>query len=254
MVDGNVYASFMIEEGTEIIPIVAPDKALYEFIEWSGLPDVMLSEDIVVEAIYEQIAVSISIGQYGTTVYSSQYALDFSEVEGLIAYAATGYNTITGEITMTRINTSSDGVGIYLKGAPGTTYIVPIIDYSYNHSLNMLVGNLVKSTVNAVSDDGYYANYKYTIKSGDAAPKFYQYSDNSSISAGKAYLQIPLSWLGSNTSRAIEIRFDDGVITGIDDVEGESESESLIYDLNGRAVKNASNGIYIINGKKTFVK
>ena len=43
--------------------------------------------------------------------------------------------------------------------------------------------------------------------------------------------------------------------TGIDDVKAESvEDNGIYYDLNGRAVENPANGIYIINGKKVLVK
>ena len=43
--------------------------------------------------------------------------------------------------------------------------------------------------------------------------------------------------------------------TGIDDVKAESgEENSIYYDLNGRAVENPANGIYILNGKKVLVK
>jgi hypothetical protein len=254
MVDGEVYATSMVESGTVIVPLEAPEKECYAFVEWSGLPETMPAENIIVEAVYEQIATSITIGQYGTTVYSSQYAIDFSDVEGLKAYAATAYNTLSGEITMTRIMTSKAGVGIYLKGNPGTTYIVPIIDYSYDHSLNMLVGVLKKQIVNSVSGDGLCANYKYTILPGDATPKFYQYSDGSSVSAGKAYLQIPLDWIGSNASNAIGLRFDEGETTDIDEVKGQGEGVKTVYDLQGRPVEDYTNDIYIINGEKGLVK
>ena len=154
---------------------------------------------------------------------------------------------------MTKVATAVEGMGLYLIAAPGE-YKVPVIGYSNDNSLNMLVGNLEKSIVNAVSDDGLYANYKYTIKSGDAAPKFYQYSDGSSISSGKAYLQIPLGWVGANASKAIGIRFDDGKTTDIDDIEAAEGEMKTVFDLQGRKVEEASKGIYIVNGKKVYKK
>ena len=42
--------------------------------------------------------------------------------------------------------------------------------------------------------------------------------------------------------------------TDIDDVKDENGEVETIYDLNGRAVENPSNGIYIINGKKVLVR
>ena len=43
--------------------------------------------------------------------------------------------------------------------------------------------------------------------------------------------------------------------TGIESVEAEGERvKDVYYDLNGRAVENPTNGVYIINGKKVIVK
>ena len=256
IVDGKEYHSETIEYNTEIIPIEAPEKDGYEFNCWQALPLTMPDNDVEVVAVYDEIPTEliITIGQYGSTVYSSKYTLDFSNVEGLKAYAATGYNTNSGIITMTRVNTADSGTGLYLKGSPGQ-YSVPVIDYSDDNSLNMLVGNLEKSIVNALSNDGMYANYKYTIKSGDAAPMFYQYSDGSSISAGKAYLQIPTAWLGSQPSRSIGIRFDEGETTDIDKVKGENGKAKGIYDLKGYKIESVTTpGVYIIDGKKVYIK
>lgn len=256
IVDGEVYETVTVAYDAVITPIEAPEKDGYTFNRWEALPQTMPAENIEVVAIYDEIPteVSITIGKYGTTVYSSPYALDFSEVEGLKAYAATGYNITTGEITMTKTSTTDSSVGIYLVGAPNTTYIVPIIELSSNQSLNMLAGVLVKTTVYATSDDGQYANYRYVTKTGDTTPKFYRAtSGGASVSAGKAYLQIPLEWLGCNASNTVGMRFDNGETTDIEEVNGEKE-ESIYYDLQGRRVENPSNGIYIVNGKKVWVK
>lgn len=255
IVDGEVYETVSVACDAVIIPIEAPEFDGYTFNHWEVLPQTMPACDVEVVAVYDEIPteVTLIVGEYGSTVYSSKYALDFSSVSGLKAYAATGYNTNSGVVTMTMVSTTVEGVGVYLIAAPGE-YKVPVIDYSNDNSLNMLVGNLEQSTVNAVSDDGVYANYKYTIKSGDVAPKFYQYSDGSSISAGKAYLQIPLDWIGANESKAIGIRFDDGETTDIDDVEGVDSEIKTIYDIQGRRTKDMSNCIYIVKGKKVYMK
>ena len=42
--------------------------------------------------------------------------------------------------------------------------------------------------------------------------------------------------------------------TGISEVKGESGRVKAIYDLQGRKVENPTKGIYIINGKKVFIK
>lgn len=212
---------------------------------WSAFTNIVELEKPITD-------VTISINQYGSGTYCSEYALDFSDVEGLKAYAATGYNVNTGVVTLTRVQTAREGTGLFVKGDPGE-YVVPIMESSDDYSLNMLVGTLETTAVNAVSDDGMYRNYKYTIKDGDSAPLFYQFEDNSSLSANRAYLQIPLSWV-SSASKSIAVRFDDGETTDIDEIQGETGEESLIYDMQGRVVENPAKGIYIMDGKKVFIR
>ena len=44
-------------------------------------------------------------------------------------------------------------------------------------------------------------------------------------------------------------------MTGINDIETENKTNAVIYDLTGRRIEKITNrGIYIINGKKTFIK
>ena len=199
--------------------------------------------------------ITITINQYGNATYCSPYALDFSEVEGLKAYAATGYNKATQVVTLTRLQTAEAGVGLFLKGEPGE-YVVPVIEYSNDYTLNLLVGTLEATTVN--STDGEMSNYKFTIADGDAAPMFYPFEDNTAFSAGKAYLQIPTALLPVTVQKSLNIRFDEGETTDIDEVNDELKGESgkvkTIYDLSGRVVENPTSGIYIVDGKKVIIK
>ena len=200
--------------------------------------------------------VTITINQYGSGTYCSEYALDFSNVEGLKAYAAAGYDTKTGVVTLLRVMTAKAGVGLFIKGEPGE-YRVPVIENTSYNSLNMLVGTLTETAVNATSGDGLYANYKYTIKEGNSQPLFYQFTDGSTLGAGKAYLQIPMAWLPQTSeAKSISLRFEEG--EGTTDMENSQftiDNSQLIYDLYGRRVDNpVKGGIYIVNGKKVVVK
>ena len=196
--------------------------------------------------------VIITINQYGSGTYCSPYALDFSEVEGLKAYVAAGYDSETGVVTLLRVMTANAGVGLFVKGEPGD-YVVPVLESTSYNALNMLVGTLEATTVN--STDGSYTNYKYTIREGDAEPMFYPFVDGSTQGAGRAYLQIPTAWLTTATARSISYRFDNGEATDIDNAEiGDHESE-IVYDLMGRRVSQPhKGGVYIVNGKKTIIK
>ena len=199
-----------------------------------------------------ELGLTVTINQYGNATYCSPYALDFSDVEGLKAYAATGYDTATQVVTLTRVQSIKGGTGLFLKAEPGE-YVIPVIENSSYNTLNLLVGTLEQTTVNSTA--GEMSNYKFTIADGDAAPMFYPFEDNTTFSAGKAYLQIPTAWLPATAQKSLSIRFDDGETTDIDEVkEQRAESKDVYYDLSGRVVENPTRGIYIIDGKKVLVK
>lgn len=234
-----VADQFTFQNVNKSIPIYVPQGSVtaYETTDcWSDFANI------------QAMPVTITINQYGSATYSSEYALDFSEVNGLKAYAATGYNPSTGVVTLTRVMTAKAGIGLFLKGEPGE-YTVPVLESTDDNSLNMLVGTLRSTAVNSTSSDGLYYNYRYTIKDGDEAPLFYRIDDGYTLGAGKAYLQIPVVWMPAE-AKSISLRFDDGGTTDIDEMESEV-TEPVYYDLMGRKVVEPQKGnMYIVNGKK----
>ncbi len=254
IVDGEVYNTTSHTYGTAVTPIEAPAKVGYTFSHWEGVPSTMPANDVEVVAVYNRIPteVTITINEYGCGTFCSEYALDFTAVTGLKAYAAGGYNTSNGIVTVFQVNTTPAGTGLFIKGEPGS-YEVPVIKESFDQTVNLLVGTLEKTNVNATSDDNLYANFKFTIKPEDDEPMFYRFADESTLGAGKAYLQIPLSWLPSVQQRTIGIRFGNNGTTDICETIDESQ-EVVYYDLSGRKVTNPTRGIYIVNGKKVFIK
>ena len=241
----TIEGSNTFEDVDLSIPVYVPASSVsaYQSAEcWSEFTNIQTIPEV------------ITINQYGSATYCSEYALDFSEMEGLKAYAATGYNTKTGVVTLTRVMTSQPGMGLFLKGEPGE-YIVPTLESTDDNSLNMLVGTVERTAINSTSDDGRYRNYRYTIKSGDQEPLFYVVEEGYTLGKGKAYLQIPVAWLPAE-AKAIGLRFDDGATTDIEDVESTENGEQAtgIYDLMGRKVTNPQKGMmYIVNGKKTIM-
>ena len=226
-------------------------KDLYEAaVGWNVFTDIveMEPEVIVTEVV-------ITINDFGCGTYCSEYALDFSEVEGIKAYNAIGFNSNTQVVTLARVMTTMAGSGVFLKGAPGN-YVVPIIEACHDHTLNLLVGTLEQTVVNSTADG--YSNFKFTIAESSDVPMFYPFMDNTVFSGGKAYLQIPTAWLPKAAQKTVGVRFDNGETTGVDEVfdevKGESGEVKTVYDLQGREVENPSKGFYIVNGKKRFVR
>ena len=243
----NIKATLYVPYGT---------KDLYKTaVGWNVFTDIVEMEPEVTVT-----EVEISINDFGCGTYCSEYALDFSEVEGVKAYSAIGFNSSTQVVTLARVMTTMAGSGVFLKGEPGE-YIVPIIEACHDHTLNLLVGTLEKTVVNSTVDS--YSNFKFTITENSDVPMFYPFEDNTVFSAGRAYLQIPTAWLPSSAQNSVGIRFDNSEATGVDGLNDNSNTmltqeqngnSVIIFDFHGREVENPSGGLYIINGKKKFVR
>lgn len=198
-----------------------------------------------------QSGITITVNQYGSGTFCSPNALDFSNVKGLKAYAATGYKSNSQVVILTRVETAAAGTGLFIKGKPGE-YTVPVLESTDEHTLNLLVGTLERTTVN--STDGNMSNFKYTVVDGENTPMFYPFEDNTPYSANRAYLQIPTAWLPTTAQKSVSIYFDEGETTDIEEVEQQATEEEAIYNLQGQKVKNPTRGIYIVNGKRVFIK
>lgn len=88
----------------------------------------------------------------------------------------------------------------------------------------------------------------YTLQNGSKGIGMYKYiGDN--IKAFRAYLPYTAP-AGANALRMV---FDD-VTTGIEGIEVNDGGKTAIYDLSGRRVSRMTKGLYIVNGKKVFIK
>ena len=74
-------------------------------------------------------------------------------------------------------------------------------------------------------------------------------SGNIQAQPGKAYLKVQTTQSASLKGFLINPQ-----PTGVEAIGVDADCDNTIYDLNGRRVENPSNGIYIQNGKKIFVK
>lgn len=190
----------------------------------------------------------IKISSAGQSTWCSKYDLDFTGVEGVKAYIASGYNRATGTIWLTRVNEVPANEGVLIIGKEGD-YKVPHIT-SYTYYMNMMVGTLKAITIN--EKEGEYTNYY--LSNGDYGVGFYKVNGTQAISANRAYLPLLKGDVPAGT-RFISLGFEDGEgTTGINGVKsGEVKTEKW-FNLQGQRVMNPGKGLYIKNGKKIVIK
>ena len=198
------------------------------------------------EASSETTEDVITIKDIGKTTWCSEYDLDFTNVEGIKAYTATGYDDIDKTIWLTRVMKVPAGTGILVKGDAGT-YKIPHVNVRAYYT-NMLVGN-VGEAIKIEETDGDKTNYYLSGKDGT----FVSVNGNANIGKNKAYLQLPTSVFAGTRSIGINYDDEDGT-TGIKDVKSSGVKDGEWYTLQGQRVQNPGKGLYIKNGKKVVIK
>ena len=196
---------------------------------------------------------TITLGTNGYATYCSDVNLDFTGVEGIKAYIATGFNLDDGTLTITQVNNVPASEGILLTGTPEESYDIPVTDKT-NMTENLFKGNITALTLSPTDDS--YTNFILTMDSNDTMG-FNSFTDNVSMPANNAWLQIPTTALGANANniKCFSLIEDNGMPTGISNVRSDSSKSYSIFDLQGRHVKGKpAYGIYISNGKKVLSK
>jgi len=177
--------------------------------------------------------------------------VDFSNVEGLKAFTATGYDH--GTLTVSRVLNAPAGTGLLLQGTAGVTYQVPYATQT-GYYINLLHGLTQDTQVSPTAGD--QTNFLLGKKNG--VTTFYRVAQTGTVSAGKAYLQLPTNVVGDlSGSRVMRIVADDET-TGISETlplngNGEMTNDN-VYDLQGRRVEKPTRGLYIVNGRKVVIK
>lgn len=202
----------------------------------------------IVEDLVDLTPRAITIGASGYATYCSDVNLDFSEVEGLKAYIASGFTPNTGVLTITRMDNVPAGEGILLKGTAGESYSVPVTD-DVTVVANLMKGTTENLILNSTNDEK--TNFVFS-KNNEGVVGFYRFVGSVSVPANKAWLQIPTSVLDAEVcARGFRLVEHDDKLTGITVVNANTSKDSVVYDLRGCRLDGMSqHGIYIINGKK----
>ena len=143
--------------------------------------------------------------------------------------------------------------GFILKGTANSTvtYRANLTGVTeVNVTGNLLVGTATEQEISG-------AGYKYYLFGyGAKGQGFYHQTgrDGNSIKLPAHRAGLKLSTSGFAPAKELIFNFEDATTNGISTVEQTAEPRTdIIYDLQGRRVKNPVNGIYIVNGKKVVI-
>ncbi len=186
----------------------------------------------------EPVTQTIAFAEATLQTFSSTKALDFSDIDGLEAYIASGYSVEANEVVMSKVDKVPAETGLLLVGKSNTTYEVPFAKTDFVYS-NLLVGvNEDESITN-----GYILN-------GDV---FEAVNGTVMMKAGDAYLNIP-----SKEPKQLKMRFvDTSIVSGINEFHTpNNQIQSDWHTLSGTRLngKPTQKGIYLNNGRKVLVK
>lgn len=137
--------------------------------------------------------------------------------------------------------------GVILKNAGTYTFKTAAKDVA------SIEGNMLHGSV----EDSYVEGSAYVLANGAEGVGFYKAELNKDAegnagsthflnNANKAYLPV--------VANSQVLRFNIGETTGIEGVIESTNANAAIFDLSGRRVAKMQKGIYIVNGKKVYVK
>ena len=220
IVDGEVYDTLSVEYGEKITLPDTPVKEGHTFSGWSEAPETMPAEDIVIEG-------SFSVNSYTITykVDGEVYATDS------IAYGA--------EIVPHDEPTKE---GHTFSGWSDVPETMPANDITIEGTFS-----INSYTVTFMIDGEVYETA--TVEFGAEIELPTPPEKEGYIFGG--WVGVPDSMPAQDVVIEGEYIVD---TTGINDVKAENGKVKGVYDLQGRKVDNPTNGIYIVNGKKVFVK
>ena len=210
----------------------------------------------------------VTVGASGKASYAAPVDLDFTNVEGLKAFTATGYDKSSKTIWLTRVMKVQKGEGVLLKG-DAKDYQIPSVAVQSSY-MNMFVGNTsgAQIQVQATSEDGSQTNF-YLKADGT----FVSVNGYVNIGNNKCYLALPTDMVATAATTRGEASYlleepeiikmpvfrsidnDGDGTTGIKDQSSKFNAQlGAYYTLQGQRVVNPGKGLYIKNGKKVVIK
>lgn len=188
------------------------------------------------------VPVTINEGKTATTI-GSEYALDFTGVEGIEAYTVSEINGSYAKLEQVTGAVPAN-TGLVITGTPGTYYAKVTQEAATLAGTNYLEAVTTETKYTSDASNTYYV---YGALNG--VEGFYKVGTYE-VPAGKAVLTVPVN----AHSNAKPVLFISGGATGVTEVDAEANGDNEpIYNVCGQRISKAK-GLVIKGGKKYFVK
>ncbi len=249
--DGKGWVELKDDEGSVTIPIGGDAKpvrieitdAELEAIKTYGLAlngtnttvtNIVYHSHYTVKAGYRPVYIPES--RYATFYGTSTCALP----DGVSAYCVSSIDNDNDKAITSQLNNIPASQGVILEGAQGIYQLYTTDDAAASVSVNLLTGAVTRTLMNNVTD-------KYVLYNNSGTPEFRKITADTYLDPFKAYLN------AAGAEARIAISFDNET-NGIDELKQQTANSKQMFDLQGRRVAKSTRGLYIVNGKKVFVK
>lgn len=252
-----VYKTVSLPEGIEITPEPSPEKEGYIFSGWTDLPATMPDHDITVTGTFLlYFEVTLSSTGYAT-FFDSKTSFTLPEgVTAQVVESVSGgklvFKTVAGTPESPAV---PKNVAVLLQGPKDATVTLTESPASATYTgSNLLHGSDAATTTTASGSNLFYKlafGASGTYQS-DVFGWYWGAADGAAfkIEGHKAWLAVPVAAV---KARAAFFQMDG--TAGINELPSADVPAGDVYDLQGRRYdKPVSRGIYVVGGRKVFVK
>lgn len=193
------------------------------------------------------ISTTITAAEYSTYVVPEKIVVD-NDTKVYIVTEASSAGATLSEVAKGTVLPA--GAAVVLKGAEGIHTFAPS-----SNNADALTGNLLQAATEDITCDASLYGRMYVLNKVNDKVGFYRLKQNSVLVEGRAYLIIDEEPSGeAKTFLPFNFTEETSTPTAIEQPVVKEIASDVIYNLNGQRVTNPTRGLYIIGGKKVFIK